>query len=536
VEAEATATAEVVEAGAASYHPSAMTDILAMHAAAAPDKPAVVTDGGESRTYAQLNARANRVASVLQQLGLQRGDRSVQMQFNSVHGPEIGHALRKLQCVATPMNYRLRGAEIAYLLNDSGARVVFAGPEFIEHIEAARPLVEDADARTFIAVTGSEAPPPGWESYEALLAGGVETEPDTPSEITGPTMIYTAGTTGNPKGAYRPTGADPAVIFRWIEVFGLRNDDVHLLAGPGYHSAPGAFASLQHILGATLVVMRHFDPVEALRLIERHRVTTTFMAPILVKRVVDLPEEVRRGFDVSSIRAVIVAAAPFPGDVKRRAVEFFGDVVHEFYGATETGIVTAIGPGELLRRPESCGRPMPGVEVALLDDEGNDVGVGTPGELWSRSSGTFTEYLNKPEATQRNFHDGYFTVGDVAYRDDEGYIYICDRKVDMIISGGVNVYPAEVEAVLHQHPDVVDCAVIGVPDPEWGEQIKAVVLRREGSGLTDQQVLQFLGERVADYKRPRSVDFVAEFPRDAAGKLLKRLIRDRYWEAAGRRI
>jgi fatty-acyl-CoA synthase/long-chain acyl-CoA synthetase len=458
------------------------------------------------------------------------------MQFNSVHGPEIAHALRKLQCVATPMNYRLRGAEIAYLLNDSGARTIFAGPEFIEHIDAARPQVTDAEQRNWIAVVGDEQAPPGWQSYEALLAGGSEDEPDIATEITGPTMVYTAGTTGNPKGAFRPKGADPAVIFQWIQVFGLRNDDVHLLAGPGYHSAPAAFAGLQQILGATLVVLRHFDPVEALRLIDEHRVTTTFMAPILVKRIVDLPDEVKQRYDLSSMRAIIVAAAPFPGDVKRRAVQTFGNVVYEFYGATETGIVTVIGPDELLRKPDSCGRPLDGVEVALLDDAGNDVGVGQPGELWARSNANFGEYLNKPDATARNFHDGFFTVGDVAYRDDEGYIHICDRKVDMIISGGVNVYPAEIEAVLHTHPDVEDCAVIGVPDAEWGEQIKAVVKRRDGAALSDQQVIQFLGERLADYKRPRSVDFIEDFPRDAAGKLLKRLIRDRYWEAAGRRI
>jgi acyl-CoA synthetase (AMP-forming)/AMP-acid ligase II len=236
------------------------------------------------------------------------------------------------------------------------------------------------------------------------------------------------------------------------------------------------------------------------------------------------------------MRALIVAAAPFPGDVKRRAVETFGNSVYEFYGATETGIVTAIGPDDLLRKPESCGRALDGVEIALLDEVGNEVGVGQPGELWARSNAIFDEYLNKPDATERNFREGFFTVGDIAYRDEEGFIHICDRKVDMILSGGVNVYPAEIEAVLHTHPDVEDCAVIGVPDAEWGEQIKAVVKRREGTALSDQQVMQFLGERVADYKRPRSVDFVEEFPRDAAGKLLKRLIRDRYWETAGRRI
>jgi len=511
-------------------------DILATHAAQSPDKPAIITDSGRVATYDQLNRRVNRFASVLQGLGMRRGDRCVQVQYNGVEPIEVSHALRKLQCVSTPMNYRLRGEEIAYLLNDSGARVVIAGPEFVEHIDAARPLVENAAERHFVAVVGGAAPPPGWDSYEALLAGGVEDEPDTPPAITGPTMIYTAGTTGHPKGAYRPEGADPLVIFQWIQTFGLRGDDVHLLAGPGYHSAPGAFAGLQQILGATLVTLRHFDPEQACRLIAEHHVTTSFMAPILVKRIVDLPAEVRGAYDVSSMRVLIVAAAPFPGDLKRRAVEYFGDTVWEFYGATETGIVTAIGPDDLLRKPESCGRPLDGVEVLLLDDSGNEVAAGQPGELWTRSPALFGEYLNKPEATQSNSRDGFFTVGDVAYRDDEGFIHICDRKIDMIISGGVNIYPAEIEAVLHTHPAVEDCAVIGVPDPDWGEAIKAVVKLREGASLGEDEVVAFVGERMADYKRPRSVDFVEEFPRDAAGKLLKRLIRDRYWEAAGRSI
>jgi len=511
-------------------------DILAMHASQSPDKTAVITDSGRVVSYAQLNRRVNRAASALQQMGMGRGDRCLHVHYNGVEPVELGQALRKLQCVTTPMNYRLRGAEIAYLLNDSGAKVIVAGPEFIAHVDEARPLVENAAQRRWVAMVGDAEPPPGWESYEALLAGGVETEPDTPPEITGPTMVYTAGTTGNPKGAYRPQGVDPMVLFRWVQTFGLGGDDVHLLAGPGYHSAPAAFGTLQQIMGATLVIMRRFDAEQALRLIAEHRVSTSFMAPILVKRILDLPDEVKQRYDVSSMRALIVAAAPFPGDVKRRAVEYFGNSVWEFYGATETGIVTVIGPDDLLRKPQSCGRVMEGVEVLLLDDDGNEVGVNQPGELWSRSPGTFDEYLNKPEATQRNFRDGFFTVGDIAYRDEDGFIHICDRKVDMVLSGGVNIYPAEIEAMLHTHPAVEDCAVIGVPDADWGEQIKAVVKRREGARLDEDEVIAFLTERLADYKRPRSVDFVDEFPRDAAGKLLKRLIRDQYWEAAGRRI
>ncbi len=512
------------------------TDILATHAAQSPDKPAIITDSGSVATYDALNRRVNRLAAVLQSMGLQRGDRCIQVQYNGIDPIVVAHALRKLQCVSTPMNYRLRGEEIAYLLNDSGARVVVAGPEFVEHIDQARPQVENEAQRHWIAVVGEDAPPPGWESFDALLAGASDAEPDVPAGITGPTMIYTAGTTGHPKGAFRPKGADPMVIFQYIQTFGLRSDDVHLLAGPGYHSAPAMFAALQQILGATLVAMHRFDPEGALRLIEQHRVTTTFMAPILVKRIVDLPDRVRQRYDISSLRALIVAAAPFPADLKRRAAAFFGDTVWEFYGATETGVVTVVGPQDLLRKPDSCGRPLEGVEVRLTDDEGNEVPAGQPGELWSRSAGMFGEYLNRPDATSANTRDGFFSVGDVAYRDDEGFIHICDRKIDMIISGGVNVYPAEIEAVLHAHPAIEDCAVVGVPDPEWGESITAVVKRREGASLDEEAVIAFATEHLADYKRPRSVDFVDDFPRDAAGKLLKRLIRDRYWEAAGRSI
>ena len=510
-------------------------DILAGHAAATPDKVAVVDEEGRSLTYAQLNRRVNRCCAALTAAGLGRGDRCLHMHHNRLEAFELGHALRKLQVVTTAVNWRLRGAEIAYLLNDSGASLMVAGEEFCAAVDEARPgLAGDPSIRWW--AFGPGPPPPGWEAYEELLAAGDETEPPPPPEITGPTMVYTAGTTGNPKGAYRPTGTRVETILQWIQTFGLRPDDIHLLAGPGYHSAPAAFSSLQGLLGATTVVMHRFDPATALRLIAEHRVTTTFMAPTLVKRILDLPAAVRGRHDVSSLRALIVAAAPFPAALKQRAVEFFGDCVFEFYGATETGIVTVIGPGELLEHPDSVGRVFPGVEVRLLDDDGNEVPDGTPGELWSRSPQLLVQYYNKPEATSRSSRDGFFTVGDVAIRDPDGYIRICDRKIDMVISGGVNIYPAEIEAVLALHPAVEDCAVIGIPDEEWGESLKAVVKLRPGMAATEAELIAWCGERLAGYKRPRSVDMVDDFPRDAAGKLVKRRLREPYWEAAGRRI
>ncbi|MGH7747897.1 MAG: AMP-binding protein, partial [Candidatus Dormibacteria bacterium] len=378
--------------------------------------------------------------------------------------------------------------------------------------------------------------PPGWRAYEELLAETADGELPATGSMAAPTMIYTAGTTGNPKGAFRGGGVDVGTVSTWMSAFQFNSEDVHLLAGPSYHSAPGVFSGLQQMIGASCVVQRRFDPETALRLIAEHRVTTTFMAPILVKRILDLPAAVRAGYDVSTMRCLIVAAAPFPAALKRRAVEFFGAHVFEFYGATETGLVTLITPEELLRKPDSCGRALPSVEVRLLDDDGNEVPEGQPGELWTRSPGVFSEYYNKPEATARNRRDGFFTVGDVAWRDDDGYIHICDRKVDMVISGGVNIYPAEIEAVLHGHPAVEDCAVIGVPDSEWGEALKAVVKLHPGDTAGAEELIGYVGERLAAYKRPRSVDFVDEFPRDAAGKLIKRLLRDRYWSEAGRQV
>jgi long-chain acyl-CoA synthetase len=249
----------------------------------------------------------------------------------------------------------------------------------------------------------------------------------------------------------------------------------------------------------------------------------------------DLPEGVRRKYDTSSMRSIILGAAPCPHSLKERAIAYFGEVVWEFYGATETGFNLVLRPEDQLRKPGSAGRPPDGQEILLLDDDGNPVADGEPGEVWVRNN-WLASYYNKPEATAKSMREGFFTVGDVAFRDADGYYYICDRKIDMIISGGVNIYPAEIEACLHAHPAVLDVAVIGVPDDHWGEAVKAVVALQPGAGTTAEELIEWCRGRLADYKRPRSVDFVTELPRDQAGKLLKRRIREPYWEGAGRSI
>jgi fatty-acyl-CoA synthase/long-chain acyl-CoA synthetase len=377
--------------------------------------------------------------------------------------------------------------------------------------------------------------PAGWLRYAAEVEAQPDTPPPVPGEITGlaPSMIYTSGTTGHPKGTWRPNGVAVENVMQAIAIFELTPDDVHLQCGPGYHSAVALFSALHHLLGATIVVQPKFDAGAALDLMTKHRVTNSFMAPTLLQRLVD--EQEARPRDVSSLRAIFLGAAPCPYALKGRAEATLGPVLWEFYGATETGINTVLRPEDQLRKPGSCGQAVPGQEIRLVDGAGNDVPDGTPGELMVRNT-WLAEYYNKPDATRGSTHDGFFSVGDVAYRDDEGFYFICDRRIDMIISGGVNIYPAEVEAVLHAHPAVADAAVIGVPDPEWGESVKAVVQLRSGMDATADELIAFCAERVAGFKKPRSVDFVDLLPRDAAGKLLKRTIREPYWAGAGRRV
>jgi acyl-CoA synthetase (AMP-forming)/AMP-acid ligase II len=503
------------------------TDFLRSHAESQPKKPAVIC-GDEVRDYATLNRRASRVANVVTALGCREGDRVAWMSFNSPAGAEIASGLRRAGVVIVPVNYRLRGAEIAYVLNDSQAKVVAAGPDHVDVMSAAVPDLK-GDVR-LVAVC--DHVPAGWLSYREVMEAASE-DFETVGDGLGPSMIYTSGTTGNPKGAWRPHGVDIANVLHVISIFGLSQDDVHLMCGPGYHSAVSFFAALNQVLGATVVMEPKFQAEEALDLIARHRVTTSFMAPTLLQRLVDA--QLKHPRDTSSLRALILGAAPCPHALKMRAEAAFGQVLWEFYGATETGINTVLRPADQLRKPGSCGVAVPGQEIRLVLDDGGEAPVGQPGEFMVRSS-WLAEYFNRPDATRNSLHDGFFSVGDVAYRDEEGYYYICDRRIDMIISGGVNIYPAEVEAVLHAHPAVMDAAVIGVPDDEWGEAVKAVVELRDGMAASAEEIIAFCGERLAGYKKPRTVDFVDALPRDAAGKLLKRRIREPYWAKAGRTI
>jgi acyl-CoA synthetase (AMP-forming)/AMP-acid ligase II len=504
-------------------------DFLEVHAEGSPSKPALIL-GNEVVDFATLNRRANKAAHVFIDLGCEPHDRVANMSFNSVASFEITSGLRRVSLITVPINYRLRGSEVAYLLNDSGARVVCADADHVDVVETARAEVKGD--RRYIALGIKR--PDGWLSYAALMdAASDEPLEGLGSGGLGASMIYTSGTTGHPKGAWRPNGVNIENVLQVVSIFGFNQSDVHLMCGPGYHSAVSFFAGIHQVLGATNIIQPKFDADAALDLIERHHVTTTFMAPTLLQRLVDAQEQ--RPRDLSSLRALLLGAAPCPHSLKVRAEAALGQVIWEFYGATETGINTVLRPEDQLRKPGSCGTAVLGQEIKLARADGSEVPDGEPGEFMVRNT-WLAEYYNRPDATGKSLHDGYFSVGDVAYRDEEGYYYICDRQIDMIISGGVNIYPAEVEAVLHAHPAVMDAAVIGVPDQQWGESVKAVVQLRAGTKTTADELIAFCDSRLAGYKKPRSFDFVDELPRDAAGKLLKRKIREPYWAGMSRRV
>jgi acyl-CoA synthetase (AMP-forming)/AMP-acid ligase II len=505
------------------------SDSLSLYAAMQPEKVALICEE-RALTFTQYNARANRAANALQKLGIRGGDRVALMIHNSLEWFEASASLSKLGAVRVPINYRLRSHEVAYIVNDSGATAIIVGAELVPVIEQARAEITTNPA----CIAVSDAVPPGWLRYEDLLAAASENPPAGDS-TGGSTITYTSGTTGVPKGAYRPKGLPPTAIPPLVQAFELSPHDVHLLAGPSYHSAPEFFTGVYQALGSTIVIMPKFDAIEALRLIQQHRISTTFLPPILLQRLCDVPQEIAATYNTSSLRQIVVAGAPCPYSLKVKANERFGPVLWEFYGSTETAVVTILRPEDQLRKPGSCGTKGPGQIIRLLEEAGNEVPDGTPGELWA-SSEYLVEYYHKPEATAKNMREGFFTVGDVAYRDAEGFYYICDRKIDMVISGGVNIYPAEIEALLTAHPAIADVAVIGVPDERWGEAVKALVVLRPGMSATAEEVIAFCAARLADYKKPRSVDFVPELPRSPTGKLLKNTIREAYWNSSGRSI
>jgi acyl-CoA synthetase (AMP-forming)/AMP-acid ligase II len=508
-------------------------DYIAIHAQAKPDALAQI-EGDRRLTWRELLERRNRLANALVKRGVGRGEHVIIYAPNSLEYLLASAATRAANAVPIPMNHRLVAEEVSYILEHSDAVAVFVGGPYLTMAEQVR---HHATRVRLWVTLGAEGRPWATSLDELLESGGTEPPAVDPAQGLGGSMIYTGGTTGKPKGALR-AASDAQITLAFMHALGMIHEGhVHLVAGPLYHSAPGSFALFSAVIGGTVVVMPKFDPEQALHLIDRHRVTSTFMAPTLVKRIVDLPESVRARYDVSSMRSLVVAAAPCPMRVKEAALAYFGPSLFEFYGSTELGINTILRPEDVLRKPGSCGRAAPNIEIALLDDDGRAVAAGEPGEVYVRRfGGMFDSYYKNSEATRETERDGWNSVGDVAWVDADGFYTLCDRKRDMIISGGVNIYPAEIEDALHRHPAVEDVAVFGVPDDDWGERVHAAVQLRPNQTLTVDELRAFARQHLADYKVPREVSFPVDFPRDTAGKLIKRLLRDPYWAGRNRRI
>ncbi|MGQ0744299.1 MAG: class I adenylate-forming enzyme family protein [Acidimicrobiales bacterium] len=537
-------------------------DPLAAWAAGVPDRPALIS-GERSWTYSQLNTEVNRLASGLLAMGARGGERAVWFGPNSAYVVAFMHACRKAGLVAVPACYRFTAAELAYVLADSQAAVVAVDPSCAAAFEVARarsgqllrvgvmmgssdPFPTDLGrtdlgrtdlgrtdlGRTDLRPTDLGPTDLGLTGWDEVLAQGSPQEPPPP-ESYGAAMMYTSGTTGRPKGALR-TRSDKALLGAMLAALGFGNDEVHLVTGPLYHAGPNAFALLTHICGGTLVIQPRFEPRQWLELVSRHRVTSTFAAPTHLVRIVSLPDDVIAGADLSSMRTLIANAAPVPYALKQEVIAKLGDgFLYEVYGSTELGLAAILGPGDQLRKPGSCGRPYGGIELKVVNDEGGQSPPGEPGELYVRTALAVDGYHGPDLAAMNSLAGGWHSVGDIAYLDEDGYLYICDRRSDLIITGGTNVYPAEVEAVICSHPGVADAAVVGLDDPEWGQRVHAAVVARPGFEVDLDELQALVADRLAGFKRPRSWEIRLELPRTESGKMMRRMVRPAGVQFAG---
>jgi long-chain acyl-CoA synthetase len=511
-------------------------------AEADPDGPAIIDEFAEI-TRTELNTRVNRLVNGLRAAGVGSGDAVAVLSGNRHENIEAVMACGVSSWVLVPLNWHLTAEEIAYILNDSGARALLADTEFAA---VAAEAANEAPGLTVRLAFGGPVPD-GFDAYEDVLAAS---SPDEPADqASGTYMFYTSGTTGRPKGVRStsfavgmPVAVHATLLAGLAGMLHVPEGGVCLVNAPIYHGGPFLFSMLPAYRGATLVVRRRFDAAEMLRLIDEYRVTTAYAVPTHFIRLLRLPDDVRSAFDGSSLQAVFHTGAPCAPEVKRQMLEWWGPVIHELYSATETGGLGCFVTGdEWLTRPGTVGRPLPVVSIEIVGDDGAMLPAGEAGTVYVRNlvGGDFS-YHGAPEKTAAAHREpGVMTVGDIGYLDDDGYLFLCDRKIDMIISGGVNIYPAEIEAVLLAHPAVLDAAVIGIPHDEFGEEVKAVVQLAPGRAPSEElaaEITAYAREHMAHYKVPRSVDFTDEFPRTETGKLVKRELRDPYWTGRQRAI
>ncbi len=514
-------------------------DVVRDQARSRPEAVAFSFEGRDT-TFADLDRRSNQVANGLRALGVGQGGRVAYLGKNSDHYFELLIGAAKAGAVTAPVNWRLAPPEVSYIVSDAQATVLFVGPEMVGLARTA--LLEAPTVQHVIAMEGGVA---DWLDYQAWRDGQSQADPAVP--VRGGDVflqLYTSGTTGRPKGAMlthdnvllpRAQQQSPDIAWnRWSD------DDIGLVAMPVFHIGGTGWGITSLVNGAKGVVAREFDPNTVLDFIERERISKIFMVPAAIQIVIRHPRA--REVDYSRLKHILYGASPIPLDLLREAMEVFGCGFVQMYGMTETtGTIVALPPEDHdpagNPRMRSAGKPLPGVEIAILDEAGNRLPPGQVGEIASRSAANMAGYWSLPEATAKTLSsDGWLRTGDAGYLDEDGYVYIHDRVKDMIISGGENVYPAEVENAIYGHPAVADVAVVGVPDPKWGEAVKACVVRKPGAECTEAEIIGWARQRIAGYKTPKSVDFIEALPRNPSGKILRRELRAPYWEGRERQV
>jgi len=501
---------------------------------------ALADERGET-TWVQLDKQVNQLIHALRDVGLQPGDTMAVFAGNCREYFTIMTAAAHSGIVFVPVNWHFTAEELQYVVDDAQCKLLFVEGQFED-------LAESVVTAAGVSLTriGIRSKAEGLADFEAFCATGSDAEPE--HQVMGGPMFYTSGTTGRPKGVRSSNFGDavPVDVLEMMSagmsgMLSIPLDGRTFICGPVYHSAQWAFSFLPLMAGSQVVMRHRFDAVESLRVIDEYQITNVHLVPTQFSRLLKVLPADKALFKGESLEVVWHGAAPCPPEVKRQMIDWWGPVVNEYYGSTEGSIVTLATAEDWLSRPGTVGKPTPMMEVRIVDEAGEQVPAGVSGEIYVRNlMGSDFEYHNEPEKTAAvHLEPGVFTFGDIGYFDEAGYLYLSDRKIDMIISGGVNIYPAEIEGVLATHPQVADVAVFGIPNEEFGEEVKAVVQLAPdvtaSEGLTE-DLISFCRTHLAGYKAPRSVDYVVDMPRHETGKLIKRTLRAPYWEGVGRSI
>ncbi len=514
-----------------------LADLAIRNAKNYPDKRAVVFED-KALTFQELNQRVNQLANTLTAMGVKKGDRVAVLAFNCIEYIEIYFGIAKCGAIASLLNFMLQPAELDYVINYCGAKVLILQSDFLDAIE---PIRDNLCVEKYIVLHGKGD---GMEPYEELIQKGSTREPGVPLSPQDDTFIfYTGGTTGRPKGVVLTHANLIANSVNCAIEARYKHGYSYLVTTPIFHLAAGANVFFAMFMGSKMVITKSFEPEEVLQLTERERISNVLLVPTMVNAVLQVPNFNK--YDMSSMEIITYGAASMPIEVLRQGLERFPCGFLQYFGQTESGPCLTVLPPEdhhldgeerWVKKLGSAGRQMINCEVRVVDEEGREVGVGEVGEVIGTSEAVSRAYWEKPEDTAETFRDGWVYTGDMGTKDEDGYVYIVDRKKDMIISGGENIYPREIEELLYQHPAILECTVIGIPDDYWGENVKACVVLKPEQKATEDELIQFCKDNMASYKKPKSVDFLDELPKSPQGKILKRELREQYWTDRDRKV